>query len=147
MDLLKTLTILRPGQSLGFDNGKTFTLSNVSWYSQRTYTGEEVADMDDTSHLLFNEEANVYTEAPFTIPTQAECEEYWNSTLKNQLALETLRRKRDSTIDKTDKYATIDYPHATEEVKQAWLDYRQALRDLPANTTDPENPVWPVAPE
>jgi hypothetical protein len=26
------------------------------------------------------------------------------------------------------------------------LDYRQALRDLPANTTDPENPVWPTAP-
>jgi hypothetical protein len=147
MDLLKTLTILRPGQSLGFDNGKTFTLSNVSWYSQRTYTGEEVADMDDTSHLLFNEEANVYTEAPFTIPTQAECEEYWNSTLKNQLALETLRRKRDSTLDKTDKYATIDYPHASEEVKQAWLDYRQALRDLPANTEDPAAPVWPEAPQ
>ena len=33
------------------------------------------------------------------------------------------------------------------EAKQAWLDYRQALRDLPANTTDPENPVWPIAPE
>jgi hypothetical protein len=24
--------------------------------------------------------------------------------------------------------------------------HRQALRDLPANTTDPENPVWPEAP-
>ena len=108
---------------------------------------EEIEDMDDTSHLLFNEEANVYTEAPFTIPTQAECEEYWNSTLKNQLALETLRRKRDSTLDKTDKYATIDYPHASEEVKQAWLDYRQALRDLPANTEDPAAPVWPEAPQ
>jgi len=24
--------------------------------------------------------------------------------------------------------------------------YRQALRDLPANTTDPANPVWPVKP-
>lgn len=34
----------------------------------------------------------------------------------------------------------------TEEVKQAWLAYRQALRDLPANTTDPENPIWPQAP-
>jgi len=34
----------------------------------------------------------------------------------------------------------------TEEVKQGWLDYRQALRDLPANTTDPENPVWPSPP-
>ena len=34
----------------------------------------------------------------------------------------------------------------TEEVKQAWLDYRQALRDLPANTSDPSNPVWPYSP-
>jgi len=46
----------------------------------------------------------------------------------------------------TDKYATIVFPHPTEEAKQAWLDYRQALRDLPANTTDPENPVWPEMP-
>ena len=34
----------------------------------------------------------------------------------------------------------------TEEVKQAWLDYRQALRDLPANTSDPSNPIWPEPP-
>ena len=34
----------------------------------------------------------------------------------------------------------------TEETKQAWLDYRQALRDLPANTADPENPIWPTPP-
>jgi hypothetical protein len=57
-----------------------------------------------------------------------------------------LREERNRRITRTDYLATIDYPHATEEVKQAWLDYRQALRDLPANTTDPENPVWPVAP-
>lgn len=57
-----------------------------------------------------------------------------------------LREKRDVLLEKTDRYATIDYPHATEEAKQAWLDYRQALRDLPANTVDPENPVWPEAP-
>ncbi|NBP87864.1 MAG: hypothetical protein EBU59_05025, partial [Planctomycetia bacterium] len=25
-------------------------------------------------------------------------------------------------------------------------DYRQALRDLPANTVDPANPVWPTKP-
>lgn len=31
--------------------------------------------------------------------------------------------------------------------KTAWAEYRQALRDLPANTTDPENPVWPTPPE
>jgi hypothetical protein len=27
-----------------------------------------------------------------------------------------------------------------------WEAYRQALRDLPANTTDPRAAVWPVAP-
>jgi len=57
-----------------------------------------------------------------------------------------LREERNKRIARTDYLAIPDYPHATEEVKQAWLDYRQALRDLPANTTDPENPVWPVAP-
>ena len=30
--------------------------------------------------------------------------------------------------------------------QQAWATYRQALRDLPANTTDPRNPVWPTKP-
>ena len=27
-----------------------------------------------------------------------------------------------------------------------WKTYRQALRDLPANTSDPTNPTWPTAP-
>jgi len=57
-----------------------------------------------------------------------------------------LREERNRRIAQTDYLATIDYPHASEEVKQAWLDYRQALRDLPSNTTDPSNPVWPIAP-
>ena len=60
--------------------------------------------------------------------------------------LKELRAKRDTILSQTDKYATIDFPHGSEAAKQAWLDYRQTLRDLPANTTDPENPVWPEAP-
>ena len=28
----------------------------------------------------------------------------------------------------------------------AWATYRQALRDLPATTTDPLEPVWPTPP-
>ena len=57
-----------------------------------------------------------------------------------------LRDERNKRIAETDKFTIPDWPHPSEEVKQAWLDYRQALRDLPANTTDPENPVWPEAP-
>ena len=33
------------------------------------------------------------------------------------------------------------------QLPQVWMDYRQALRDLPANTVDPANPIWPVKPE
>jgi hypothetical protein len=31
------------------------------------------------------------------------------------------------------------------EDSAAWSVYRQALRDLPANTNDPANPVWPTS--
>lgn len=56
------------------------------------------------------------------------------------------RDVRDELLAKTDYLVMSDYPHETPEIRQAWIDYRQALRDLPANTEDPENPVWPTPP-
>lgn len=146
MDLLKVLNELRPGESFGFDNGLLETLSNVSWLSQTTYTQTQYDQLEDTSNLVYNEELNIYTVMPFTIPKEQECLDYWNTTLKNKNAFTNLRHKRNTLLDKTDKYIVADFPHPTEEVRQAWLDYRQALRDLPAITTDPSNPVWPQAP-
>jgi hypothetical protein len=60
--------------------------------------------------------------------------------------LKELRTKRNKLLEQTDRYATLDYPHSNLAVQQTWFDYRQALRDLPANTEDPANPVWPTAP-
>ena len=34
----------------------------------------------------------------------------------------------------------------SESKKTEWINYRQALRDLPANTSDPANPNWPTKP-
>lgn len=34
----------------------------------------------------------------------------------------------------------------TAQEKQAWLLYRQALRDLTKNLIDPRNPQWPTPP-
>ena len=61
--------------------------------------------------------------------------------------LSEMRQKRDLMLKETDKYTIPDWPHPTPEKKQEWLDYRQALRDLPTVTEDPANPVWPVPPE
>ena len=56
-------------------------------------------------------------------------------------ALSSLRRRRDQLLAETDYLALADST-LTDEMRT----YRQALRDLPANTEDPANPVWPTKP-
>ena len=61
-----------------------------------------------------------------------------------RVSMDDIRQERNKRLADSDKFATVDYPYATEEVKQAYVEYRQALRDLPANTEDPESPTWPT---
>lgn len=62
-------------------------------------------------------------------------------------AIESMRLERNQKLLETDKYAIVDWPHPDETTKQAWLTYRQALRDMFNDITDPENVVWPTAPD
>lgn len=55
--------------------------------------------------------------------------------------MEQLRQRRNQLLTETDYLALADST-LTDEMRS----YRQALRDLPANTSDPANPVWPVKP-
>lgn len=69
-------------------------------------------------------------------------------------AFKKLREERFNRLLKCDYTVMPDYVHPTEEIKQAWLDYRQALRDLPS-TSEPNldefeeltNVSWPTPPE
>ena len=63
------------------------------------------------------------------------------ATVANEEGFKILRHKRDQLIADTDWWATSDRTMTAEQTA-----YRQALRDLPANTTDPANPVWPTKP-
>lgn len=56
-----------------------------------------------------------------------------------------LRSTRDALLTACDWTQTPDSP-LSEAQQQSWRDYRQALRDLPANTSDPANPTWPTPP-
>jgi hypothetical protein len=73
---------------------------------------------------------------PVEIPAQeieqAEIETAWFS----------LRTKRRSLLEASDWTQVPDAPVDRE----AWAVYRQQLRDLPKNTTDPRNPAWPSPP-
>ncbi len=53
-----------------------------------------------------------------------------------------LRSKRDALLANSDWTQVADAPGNTA----AWATYRQALRDLPANTADPADITWPTPP-
>ena len=54
------------------------------------------------------------------------------------------RNERDKKLSETDWTQTNDIGLKNEE---EWVAYRQALRDLPTDTEDPINPVWPEPPQ
>lgn len=72
--------------------------------------------------------------APPTI-TWAEVQAKMDELRPNE-ALKKLREQRDEILKQTDQYSLPDFAHKSEETNQAWLTYRQALRDLPANSPD-----------
>ena len=52
-----------------------------------------------------------------------------------------LRSRRDELLSETDWQASTDVTMTAEQSA-----YRQQLRDLPANTEDPDNVTWPTKP-
>jgi ABC-type glycerol-3-phosphate transport system substrate-binding protein len=85
------------------------------------------ANRDYQEYLAWLAEGN--TPNPYTPPTPT-----W----------EQIRSQRDQLLKETDWVGLKDVVITNE---QAWLDYRQALRDIPQNFTNPEDVVWPTKPE
>jgi hypothetical protein len=59
--------------------------------------------------------------------------------------LKELRRERNRRLAEVD-WVVIRATSTETPVPEEWKVYMQALRDLPSNTEDPANPVWPTAP-
>ena len=56
-----------------------------------------------------------------------------------------LRHYRDTLLRESDWTQFTDSP-LTDSKKTEWRTYRQALRDLPATESDPENATFPTKP-
>ena len=87
---------------------------------------------------------------PNIAPTEEQIQEKL-AELQAAEPMRLLRVKRDQLIAATDWRATVDYPGSDQA---AWLTYRQALRDLPANSTPSLDDngqltgvIWPTPPE
>ena len=86
------------------------------------------------------------------VPEETIQDKYADFTLAHNLVI--LRRERYNRLVASDVYSLPDFPHADEATRQAWLDYRVALRDItttyPNPVTDDDDNligiVWPTKP-
>ena len=62
---------------------------------------------------------------------------------KIQQAWTALRTERNRLLQQSDWTALSD-AHLSQDKKDAWFAYRQALRDLPDEVTDPTQVTWPL---
>jgi cell division protein FtsL len=91
--------------------------------------------------VVINCQTKERTVVPFTAEEIAVIEAYERDVLPVE-QMKELRRQRNQLLSETDYLALADST-LTDEMRT----YRQALRDLPANTVDPANPVFPTKPE
>ena len=102
---------------------------------------------------MYRIEKNVLTGETVKVPLSAEeiaQREAFTRDIAPGLELQNLRRRRDQLLAETDWVTLKAIDDSNDglgiQLPQVWMDYRQALRDLPANTVDPANPVWPTKP-
>lgn len=81
-------------------------------------------------------------------------EEYSRQTTLE--AFKELRLERTSRLKKTDHLMVSDFPYPSEDIRTAWVTYRQNLRNLPVTSpasfdengllvvTWPTPPIWPA---
>lgn len=91
------------------------------------------------NHKIVNGITGEVTYVPFTAEEEAEYQAGIDA--RPDELMEGVRFKRNQLLAETD-YLALSDATLTDEMRT----YRQALRDLPANTTDPANPVWPTKP-
>jgi hypothetical protein len=102
----------------------------VHWDSSTSKGTVEKTDLSVTDITSFTPYQSAITEfdAAYKAPVELTAEE-------------ALRAERDIRLAKSDWMGLSD-----TTMPDAWKTYRQALRDLPANTSDFSNPNWPTEP-
>jgi hypothetical protein len=99
-----------------------------------------VQNMEEGEGSLISQEDVAYKRVVNGVLVDIPAEE--RETLELSVALIDLRSTRRYLLKQSDWTQVPDAPVDSA----AWAVYRQQLRDLPANTTDPRNVVWPEPP-
>ena len=118
------------------------TLSVVDWYfSDSPYVPVTPGiRLEVPEGLAWDTVKGVQDGAEVTLVADPQKIEDHKATLWSQL-----RTERNRLLQQSDWTALSD-AHLSQDKKDAWFAYRQELRDLPENATDPTQVTWPVSP-
>ena len=94
-------------------------------------------------HTIWDASQKKQIDVPFTDEEEVArdaVEAAWDAAA-NERAFAVLRQERNTLLEASDWRGVSDLT-----MSDAWKTYRQTLRDLPANTADPNNVTWPEEP-
>ena len=146
-----SLTIVTPDKAIGI--GSTFISgigTDMSWIPTDVHavhwdgsTGE--IEYNDGKPNATISEIGIYSQAETTLNNEIKRLDDLSPVHTTSYQWEVLRNQR------TDKLLFCDWTQGNDtplsnSKKTEWATYRQALRDFPANTSDPKNPTWPSEP-
>lgn len=126
-------------------NTLTHAIKTLDPTSNWAYTHTAIEECPENEEMFknlgyYDKNTNTYKHEllPFT------WEEFKTQLALSKTALDWVdfREQRNKLLAETDWMASSDVT-----LSDAWKTYRQALRDLPANTSDPTNPIYPTKPE
>jgi len=146
-----SLTIVTPDKAIGI--GSTFISgigTDMSWIPTDVHavhwdgsTGE--IEYNDGKPNTTISEIGIYSQAETTLNNEIKRLNDLSPVNTTSYQWEILRNQRDDKLLFCDWTQGNDTPLGSSK-KTEWATYRQALRDLPANTSDPKNPTWPSEP-
>ena len=104
----------------------------------------EIEYNDGTPNATMSE-IGIYSQAETTFNNEIKRLEDISPFNTTTYQCQMLRNQRDDKLLLCDWTQGNDTPLGSSK-KTEWATYRQALRDLPSNTSDPKNPTWPSEP-
>lgn len=152
------LTIIPSDKFISIDNEGLLNVSqDLSWIPENIHavqwydTWGEVEYTNNDPNLIINE-LGIYLQA--VVDHANEKNKILNDKYQEELSrdyLSELRINRNRFLSFTD-WTQLPDTNLSETKKQEWINYRQTLRDLPANIQDPkpyatDPSLWPQPPE
>ena len=101
------------------------------------------------------ESVTLKDESPVGMPSKDRFDRRFQE-LVDSFPLQRLREERNTRLKRTDFLTVPDFPYPSEDIRSAWLAYRQKLRNITATETPsldakcqlvvtwPTPPIWPA---